>query len=234
MSVTAPPALTAAPTSPDRADRTTFSARAITLDDFTKNTQIPQLTQALTNVFNNATDAAASAVTAGSSATIAAASASYKGDWSTLTGALNMPASVSYAGAFWALNANLANVAAVTPGVSASWTPIIYGSIPQNAQSANYTLLLTDAGKHLLHPSADTTARTFTIPSNASVSYPVGTAITFINQASAGNVTIAITTDVIRWSPVGTTGSRTLQANGIATAVKVSATEWLINGSGLL
>jgi hypothetical protein len=31
----------------------------------------------------------------------------------------------------------------------------------------------------------------------------------------------------------GSTGSRTLAANGIATAVKVTSTEWLINGTGL-
>jgi hypothetical protein len=31
----------------------------------------------------------------------------------------------------------------------------------------------------------------------------------------------------------GTTGSRTLAANGIATAMKVTTTEWIINGTGL-
>jgi hypothetical protein len=31
----------------------------------------------------------------------------------------------------------------------------------------------------------------------------------------------------------GSTGSRTLAANGIATAVKVTSTEWLISGTGL-
>ena len=106
-------------------------------------------------------------------------------------------------------------------------------SIPQNSQSAAYTLVLADAGKHILHPSADTTARTFTIPANSSVPYPIGTAITFINQNGAGVVTIAITSDTMRLSPAGTTGSRTLAANGSATAVKITSTEWIISGSGL-
>jgi len=105
--------------------------------------------------------------------------------------------------------------------------------IPQNSQSAAYTLVLADAGKHILHPSADTTARTFTIPANSSVPYRIGTAITFVNQASAGVVTIAITTDTMRLAGAGTTGSRTLAANGVATAIKLTATEWIISGTGL-
>ena len=106
--------------------------------------------------------------------------------------------------------------------------------IPQNSQSAAYTLGLADAGKHILHPAADTTARTFTIPANASVPYPIGTAITFVNQNGTGGiVTIAITTDTMRLAGAGTTGSRTLARNGVATAVKITATEWIISGSGL-
>jgi len=108
-----------------------------------------------------------------------------------------------------------------------------YLGIPQNSQSTAYTLVLGDAGKHILHPSADTTARTFTIPSNASVAFPVGTAVTFINQNGAGVITIAITTDTMRLAGAGTTGSRTLSANGIATAIKVTSTEWLISGTNL-
>lgn len=108
-----------------------------------------------------------------------------------------------------------------------------FRNIPQNSQSTAYTLVLADAGKHIFHPSADTTARTFTIPANSSVAYPIGTAITFINQNGAGVVTIAINTDTLRLSPAGTTGSRTLAANGSATCIKVTSTEWLISGSGL-
>jgi hypothetical protein len=112
-------------------------------------------------------------------------------------------------------------------------TAVGFRSIPQNSQSAAYTLVLADSGKHIFHPSADTTARTFTIPANSSVAYPIGTAVTFINQNGAGVVTIAITTDTMRLSPGGSTGSRTLAANGSATCVKVTSTEWLISGSGL-
>ena len=111
--------------------------------------------------------------------------------------------------------------------------PYAPASIAQNSQSTGYTLVLTDANKHLLHPSADTTARTFTIPANSSVAYPIGTAITFVNQNGAGVLTISITTDTMRLAGGGTTGSRTLAANGIATALKVTSTEWIISGTGL-
>lgn len=106
--------------------------------------------------------------------------------------------------------------------------------IPQNSKSAAYTLVLADAGKHILHPAVDTTARIFTIPANSAVAFPIGTAITFINQNGTGGVvTIAITTDTMRLAGAGTTGSRTLARNGIATAIKITATEWIISGTGL-
>jgi hypothetical protein len=108
-----------------------------------------------------------------------------------------------------------------------------YLNIPQNSQSAAYTLVLADSGKQIFHPSADTTARTWTIPANSSVAFPIGTAVTFINQNGAGVITIAITTDTMRLAGAGTTGSRTLAANGIATAIKITSTEWIISGTGL-
>jgi hypothetical protein len=111
-----------------------------------------------------------------------------------------------------------------------SW---VYDFIPQNIQSAAYTLVLSDQGGEIFHPSADTTARVWTIPANASVAFPVGTCVTFTNQNAAGTLTIAITTDTLRLAGPGTTGSRTLTANGIATAKKVTATEWLITGTNL-
>ena len=108
-----------------------------------------------------------------------------------------------------------------------------YINLPQNSKSAAYTTVLSDQGKHLLHPAADTTARTFTIDSNANVPYAIGTALTFVNQNAAGTLTIAITSDTMRLAGAGTTGSRTLAANGIATALKITSTEWIISGTGL-
>lgn len=108
-----------------------------------------------------------------------------------------------------------------------------FRAVPQNSQSAAYTLVLSDSGKSIYHPSADTTARTWTIPANATVAFPVGTAVAFINDTSAGTITIAITSDTLVLAGAGTTGSRTLAANGMATAIKMTSTRWMISGSGL-
>jgi hypothetical protein len=101
------------------------------------------------------------------------------------------------------------------------------------SQSANYTAVLADGNTGILHPSSDNNARTFTIPANGSVAYAVGTMLTFINGNGVPNLSIAITTDTMRLAGSGSLGTRTLAANGIATAVKIAATEWIISGTGL-
>lgn len=58
------------------------------------------------------------------SKTLAQAAANYKGQWSTLSGALNTPASVWHNGAYWGLLSNLANVATAQPGVSSAWAAV--------------------------------------------------------------------------------------------------------------
>ena len=111
------------------------------------------------------------------------------------------------------------------------------GSLPQNSISNSYTLQLTDAGKHLLHPSTDTTARTWIIPQTGNgvgqVDWPIGAVLTLINQNGAGVVTIQTTNDTMRLAVTGQTGDRTLAANGIATCIKLTSTEWIISGVGI-
>lgn len=107
-----------------------------------------------------------------------------------------------------------------------------YLNIPQNSQSVAYTTVAADAGKHIYHPVGDANARTYTIAANASVPYDIGTAITFINM-TAQVVTIAINTDTMYLGGTGTTGSRSLAQYGSATAIKMTATTWLISGVGL-
>lgn len=116
-------------------------------------------------------------------------------------------------------------------GVIAVASVPLYSNIPINSQSTAYTLVLADAQRQILHPSSDNNARTFTIPANSSVAYPLGTAITFVNRINT--VTIAITSDTLVLAGFGTTGSRTLAANGVATALKIESTTWIISGTGL-
>lgn len=105
-----------------------------------------------------------------------------------------------------------------------------FKGIPASAAGASgaYTLVAADAGEMVY----TTTTRTVTIPANASVPFEIGTSIVFISGAGA-TTTIAITSDTLILAGPGTTGSRTLAAHGMATAVKVAATTWYISGNGL-
>ena len=69
-------------------------------------------------------DAQTAANSAAASLTAAQGVANYKGQWSTLSGALNVPASVWHQGRYWGLLSNLANVATAQPGVHASWAAV--------------------------------------------------------------------------------------------------------------
>jgi hypothetical protein len=107
-----------------------------------------------------------------------------------------------------------------------------YLNIPQNSQSAAYTTVLSDAGKHIFHPASDANARTFTIAANGSVAYAIGTVISFVNMSSS-NVTISINSDTLTWAQGGGTGSRTLAQYGVANCLKIASTQWLLTGTNI-
>ena len=111
-----------------------------------------------------------------------------------------------------------------------------YLETPVNATtSVTISPALSDSGKTFYFTGSS--APTATIPANGSVAYPVGTVLTFINDASAAvNMLIAITTDTLQLAGTSTTGTRTLARYGVATAVKVtvgSPSKWIISGTGL-
>jgi len=109
--------ITPLPPAPETSDSPSeFNSKAFawvnSLDGFTTelNAELPTI--------NEAIPAAQAAV----------ASANYKGEWSTLTGALAIPASVSHNDAVWILTENLADVTAAEPGVDARWLNVSAGS----------------------------------------------------------------------------------------------------------
>ena len=113
--------MTALPTAPLPTDDTsTFNTRAFALVA-ALDTFVDEANALEEAVDANATSAAADAASAESSALTATGSANFKGEWSTLTGALAIPASVSHNGGVWVLKANLADVTTETPGVSSQW-----------------------------------------------------------------------------------------------------------------
>jgi Collagen triple helix repeat (20 copies) len=119
-----------------------------------------------------------------------------------------------------------------TGALTVNSTEVGFREVPQNLRSVNYTLTLSDSGKHIYHPSGGGSGDTFTIPANSSVAYPIGTMLMFVNGDSNA-VSIAITTDTMTLANTTTTGTRTLAQNGIATAIKVTSTSWIISGTGL-
>ena len=121
-------------TPPSRDDPTNFKTRADTflseLPTFATEANALAVTVNASEVAAaaSASSASASATSASSASTIALASANFKGEWSTLTGALTKPASVKNDGRFWLLLNNLADVTASEPGVSADWTALDAGT----------------------------------------------------------------------------------------------------------
>jgi len=116
-------------------------------------------------------------------ANIAIAASNFKGNWSSLTGALNIPASVYHNSKYWALILNLANVTLSEPGVSSDWVEIGAGDVflsgeqtltnktlgngtkfPWSIKTANYA---PSAGENVF---CDTSGGAFTITLPASPS----------------------------------------------------------------
>ncbi len=60
---------------------------------------------------------------------------------------------------------------------------------PQNVKSGNYTLVLADAGKQIYFNHTGST--TLTIPTNASVAFPIGSVITVVNMGASAILTSA-------------------------------------------
>jgi len=119
---------------------------------------------------------------------------------------------------------------AATATTSSTASSLGYLGLPQSATTTTATLAIGDAGKHIYVKIA---GQTITIPDNSVVPYPIGTTITFIAGGLATTVTIANNDTMYLAGASGASGTRTLAAYGMATAVKVATYTWFINGSGL-
>ena len=106
-----------------------------------------------------------------------------------------------------------------------------YKGLPQNQQTSTYTLALSDMGKQVYTTAG---AFTITIPANATTAFPIGAAITIVNEdanktlAPAAGVTL-----VLAGTGGGTTGNRTLAIGAVVTVLKVGTNRWFVSGAGV-
>ena len=114
-------------------------------------------------------------------------------------------------------------------------TAAIYNSLTAftvgSDQTADYTAVLADQYQVLV-PMNKATAVAFKIPTNASVAFPVGTAITILNKG-AGTVTISAvtsgTTTVLSAGAVA--ASPTLAQYKTAVCIKTATDTWYVVGA---
>lgn len=93
-----------------------------------------------------------------------------------------------------------------------------------NAQSASYTLVLSDKGK--LVEISNASANNLTVPLNSSVAFPVGTQINIL-QTGAGQTTVVATGGVT----INATPGLKLRAQwSYATLIKRATDTWVLVG----
>ena len=110
------------------------------------------------------------------------------------------------------------------PSAAVSWvTPL--RSVPQNSQTAAYTLVVDDVGKHV-----SITTGGVTIPSGV---FSAGDAISIYNNSGSDQTITQGASVTLRLAGDGTTGNKTLALYGLCTVLCVASNEFVIAGTGL-
>ena len=123
------------------------------------------------------------------------------------------------------------NISAGNVNSNVNGFSIGYLEIPQVSLTADDTIALEDSGKHFYSNTAGNI--TLTIPTNATVAFPIGTAISIVEEA-AGNILVNAAAGVnLYLAGNATAANRVLATYGMATLMKVGTDTWFINGSGV-
>lgn len=127
--------------------------------------------------------------------------------------------------------ANLANILAQSAFTQANTAA---QTVPQNAQTTNYTLQLSDAGKHIYYTQSSNVI--LYIPTTSNVAFSNGTTIMIVSRtSSSANVTVSPNTGVSMFLAGNTTSaSRNVTTHGVVTLINVAANTWFISGSGVV
>ena len=155
-------------------DQTTFSNNTADLLTWWPTT-VPEMNAALTYTETKANEAEALATSAANVSNSVISAANFKGEWSSLTGALTVPSTVYHSGTYWQLLDDIADVTASEPTlVNSDWA--------LSAQSAGRVVIqspftLTQTGRYFVLGSD-----TVNIPDPATL--PDGAAFDFVREAA--------------------------------------------------
>jgi hypothetical protein len=100
-----------------------------------------------------------------------------------------------------------------------------YPQVPQNSKTAAYTLLASDAGKHV-----SITTGGITIPSGV---FSVGDAISIYNNSGSSQTITQGASTTLRLAGSASTGNRTIAQYGLCTILCVASNTFVISGAGL-
>ena len=141
-----------------------------------------------------------------------------------------------YTGSAWAASGATGDIEGVTAGAGlsgggTSGTVTLNINTPVVAKTANYTIASGDEGKLFTMNSASAT--TFSIPTDATFDFAIGTTINFVWITGAGQPGIAAvtpgTTTIIS-TGASAVAPKLRVANSAATCLKLSANNWLVTG----
>jgi len=100
-----------------------------------------------------------------------------------------------------------------------------FPKVPQNAKTSAYTLIASDAGKHI-----SITTGGVVIPAGV---FGIGDAVSIYNNSSSDQTITQGTSVTLRQAGAATTGNRTLAQYGLVTVLCVATNTFVITGGGL-